>query len=79
MTATFDDYLWFDQVFPDLSEAYCITLVEGVTPAELLDRFGVVGDRVDRIGVGELAEPSYAAWEAHDGDVQLVAATAVGD
>ncbi|GAB3143186.1 hypothetical protein GCM10027290_19150 [Micromonospora sonneratiae] len=79
MTATFDDYLWFEQMFSDLSEAYCITLVRDVTPAGLLDRFGVVGDRVDRIGVGELVEPSYATWKAHDGAVQLVAATAVGD
>lgn len=79
MTATFDDYLWFEQMFPDLSEAYCITLVQDVTPAGLLDRFGVVGDRVDRIGVGELIDPSYAVWEAHDGDAQLVSATAVGD
>lgn len=29
MAATFADYLWFEQMFPDLSEAYCITLIKG--------------------------------------------------
>lgn len=79
MEVTFDDYLWFDEMFTGLSDAYCITLVQGVTPTELLDRFGVVGDRVDRVGVGELIEPSFAVWEEHGGDVQLVAAASVGD
>ncbi|GAA1026062.1 hypothetical protein GCM10009557_02370 [Virgisporangium ochraceum] len=78
MVPTDVDYLWFEQRFPDLAEAYCVTLVGNETSAGLLDRFGVGGDRVDRVGVGELVDPSYAVWDAHQGDVQLIAATSVG-
>jgi hypothetical protein len=78
VVSTYVDYLWFEERFPHLAEAYCVTLVGDETSPGLLDRFGVVGDRVDRVGVGELVDRSYAVWDAHQGDVQLVAATSVG-
>ncbi|MYV97722.1 hypothetical protein GT354_05400 [Streptomyces sp. SID3343] len=40
MSATADEYEWFDELFPDLAEAYCITLVEKVGPVELVHRLG---------------------------------------
>jgi len=59
MVASHDDYLWFEQRFPDLAEAYCVTLVAGETASGLLDRLGGVGDRVNRVGVGGLLEPPH--------------------
>lgn len=79
MTATSGDYLWLREAFPELSEAYCVTLVRGVTPDELLDRFGVTGDRESLYGVEALVEPSFAQWSVHEGDVLFVGAAAVGD
>lgn len=34
------DYTWFEQDFPDLADAYCITLVRGLTPAGVLRQLG---------------------------------------
>ncbi|MFE5108345.1 DUF6461 domain-containing protein [Streptomyces sp. NPDC056663] len=36
MTATAADYVWFNDRFPELAKAYCITLVHELPPAELL-------------------------------------------
>ncbi|WP_244215591.1 DUF6461 domain-containing protein [Kitasatospora purpeofusca] len=38
MTVTAADYLWFEDGFPDIAEAYCFTLVKDLAPAELLQR-----------------------------------------
>lgn len=38
MTATAADYTWFDDRFPGLAEAYCLTLVRGPSPEEMLAR-----------------------------------------
>ncbi|MFG2624034.1 DUF6461 domain-containing protein [Streptomyces sp. NPDC048473] len=35
--ATAHDYLWFDEHFPTLAEAYCVTLVRGPTPDGSVD------------------------------------------
>ncbi|MFJ5834970.1 DUF6461 domain-containing protein [Streptomyces sp. NPDC093089] len=35
MTKTGADYAWFEDDFPDIAEAYCFTLVRGLSPAEL--------------------------------------------
>ena len=37
MAATAHDYTWFTSDFPD---AYCITLIQGLTPEEFLSRIG---------------------------------------
>ncbi|WP_371778508.1 DUF6461 domain-containing protein [Streptosporangium subroseum] len=34
MTATAADYTWFDERLPGLAEAYCFTLIRGLTPVE---------------------------------------------
>ncbi|MGW3506460.1 DUF6461 domain-containing protein [Streptomyces sp. NPDC000994] len=34
--ATADDYRWFEADFAQLAEAYCITMVRGITPVEVL-------------------------------------------
>ncbi|MFA1546758.1 DUF6461 domain-containing protein [Actinomadura chokoriensis] len=38
MDSTATDYLWFEEDFPDLAEAYCFTLVHPVAPSKILKR-----------------------------------------
>ncbi|XVQ13211.1 DUF6461 domain-containing protein [Spirillospora sp. CA-255316] len=40
MAATAADYAWFEESFPDLAEAYCLTLVRGLSPPQVLARLG---------------------------------------
>lgn len=63
-TTTAADYAWLSEQYEDLMEAYCITLVEGLTPEELLHALGAEsGPRI--AGVAGLCEPSYAVG-GHD-------------
>ena len=73
-----DDYTWFDERFPDLAEAYCITLVSGIPPEEVLRRFGAT-EETRTAGVAELTATAYDAWDRYDGGRLFLAATAVGD
>ncbi|MEU6013633.1 DUF6461 domain-containing protein [Streptomyces sp. NPDC047515] len=76
--ATAQDYLWFDEHFPFLAEAYCVTLVRGLTPDSLLTRLGATGVR--RVtGMGDLTESAYGTWSDHDGDRLFVGVTGVGE
>jgi hypothetical protein len=77
-TATAADYTWFDEHFPWLAEAYCIMLVRGIAPRELLRRIGAT-EQPPVTGVEGLEGPAYGAWDEHEGDLLLVGATAVGD
>jgi len=72
---TAEDYLWFEERFPGLAEAYCLTLVKGLTPGDLLSRLGT-SEQVRLTGVEELLEPAYGTWDTYDGDRLFVAATA---
>ncbi|MGV9266031.1 DUF6461 domain-containing protein [Kitasatospora sp. NPDC003701] len=62
MTAHATDYAWFETgEFAPIREAYCLTMVEGVSGGELLRRFGAApGRRVT--GVQEVLE----AWEQYE-------------
>ncbi|WP_030321307.1 DUF6461 domain-containing protein [Streptomyces sp. NRRL B-3229] len=72
-TAT--DYAWLEDGYELLMEAYCLTLVRGLTPAELLRELGAEGGQ--RItGVDALGEPSY---EVHTPFQLFVGATAIRD
>jgi hypothetical protein len=78
MPATAADYAWLEERFPDLLEAYCITLVRGIAPEEVLRRLGAPEAR--RItGVDGLTEAAFAAWDLYEGDQLFLGATAVGD
>lgn len=74
MAPTAVDYLWFEQDFPDLAEAYCITLVHHLTPEELLDRL-----RADALpplnGIEAIVD---AAYDLEEGQ-QLVALLQISD
>lgn len=71
------DYLWFDEHYPELAEAYCAMLIRGVAPDDLLARLGATELR--RVsGVDGLGDPARAAWESHHGDRLFAGVTAVG-
>ena len=76
--ATAHDCLWFDEHFPDLAEAYCVTLVRGLTPEALLTRLGATEIR-HVTGVDGLHEPAYGAGEPHDGARLFAGVTAIGE
>ncbi|WTW95344.1 DUF6461 domain-containing protein [Streptomycetaceae bacterium NBC_01309] len=72
------DYVWFDEHYPDLAQAYCLTLVRGLTPEALLGRLGAA--ELCRVsGVGGLYGPARAAWDVHHGDRLFAGVTAVGE
>ncbi|MDT0342857.1 DUF6461 domain-containing protein [Streptomyces litchfieldiae] len=63
------DYAWLTEQYEDLLEAYCVTLVQGLGPEELLTALGA--EPAGRItGVSGLAEPSFE----HDRSFVRVAA-----
>ncbi|MEU6345900.1 DUF6461 domain-containing protein [Streptomyces sp. NPDC046977] len=64
--ATADDYRWFEADFARLAEAYCITLVRGITPPEVLRilRAEVQGHST---GVVALDEHAYETAQVHEG------------
>ncbi|WP_329179657.1 DUF6461 domain-containing protein [Streptomyces decoyicus] len=76
--ATAADYAWLDEDLPGLTEAYCLTLVRGLTPEEVLRRIGARGE-LRITGVEELAAPAYDAWDEYDGERMFVGVTSVGD
>ncbi|QGN45545.1 hypothetical protein GKC29_00850 [Micromonospora sp. WMMC415] len=78
MSTTASDYTWFSDRFPGLLEAYCLTLVKGLTPTGLLDRLGA-REECRVTGAENLIEPAYEAWEEHQADRLFVGATAFGD
>ncbi len=51
------DYQWFAERPAGLAEAYCLTLVRGLTPAEFLRRVGAAPG-VRYAGLGPMFEPS---------------------
>jgi hypothetical protein len=57
------DYGWLKERYQSLLEAYCLTLVEDMTPERLLRELGAEPDG-QVTGVADLAEPSYDAWDA---------------
>ncbi|MDJ0345055.1 DUF6461 domain-containing protein [Streptomyces sp. H10-C2] len=78
MTATAADFTWLDERFPGLAEAYCITLVRGLTPGEFMARLRATGE-IHLKGAEALVEPAYDAWDEHDGTGLFIGAVAVGD
>ncbi|MFE9636315.1 DUF6461 domain-containing protein [Streptomyces sp. NPDC006463] len=77
MTKTGADYAWFENDFPDIAEAYCFTLVRGLSPAELVSRLEGRSEAPLQ-GIAAVVDAAFAQYELGDGDRQLVALTAVG-
>jgi hypothetical protein len=73
------DYAWVESSDHDwLFEAYCLTLVRGLTPQEFMERLGA-RILVDALPLGaRFCELSNKYWEApHVGAVQFIGATTV--
>jgi Family of unknown function (DUF6461) len=70
------DYAWFEERLPGLAEASCLTLVQKLTPEQVLAR---VGGRLEapRSGVGDLFGPSMKLWENHPESGMFIAVTTV--
>ncbi|MFJ7272154.1 DUF6461 domain-containing protein [Streptomyces sp. NPDC099050] len=77
MTKTGVDYAWFENDFPDIAEAYCFTLVRGLSPAELVSRLEGRPESPLR-GIAAVVDAAFAQYELGDGDRQVVAMTTVG-
>ncbi|MGI5324095.1 DUF6461 domain-containing protein [Actinomadura nitritigenes] len=77
MDSTATDYVWFEQDFPDLAEAYCFTLVHKVPPAGILQRLSG-GDEPTLTGASELVEAAHEVFRRSSGTRQLIAMTMLG-
>ncbi|MGW6742590.1 DUF6461 domain-containing protein [Streptomyces sp. NPDC055025] len=77
MTKTGADYAWFEDDFPDIAEAFCFTLVRGLSPAELMSRLGGRPEAPLR-GIAAAVDATFARYDLGKEDRQLVAMTTVG-
>ncbi|MBV1938753.1 hypothetical protein KUF83_19620 [Streptomyces sp. BV286] len=78
MTTTAADYVWFEDRFPDLAEAYCFTLVHKLTPSDVLAR---LGGQVEpsRAGTAAIVDAAFDLLDRSDNARQLIAMTTLGD
>lgn len=76
MIATAADYRWFEERPEGLAEAYCLTLVRGLTAAEFLARLSAWPER-PRVGVAALFEPSMMLWNEYPDGGLLIGVTTV--
>jgi hypothetical protein len=77
-TPTTADYTWLHEQYSSLMAAYCVTLVQAVTPERLLQELGAQ-EEIWVTGVQALSEPSSDCWYQHFGDPLFVGVAAVGD
>ncbi|MCL7380301.1 DUF6461 domain-containing protein [Streptomyces sp. 35G-GA-8] len=76
-SATVTDYLWFQERFPDLAQAYCLTLVDSLPPAAVLDRLGGRAEQ-SRTGVAAVVDEAFDLLERTANARQFIAMTTVG-
>jgi hypothetical protein len=70
------DYTWFEDRPAGLAEAYCLTLVQGLTPAAFLARIAArPGPTLT--GAGALFAPSMQLWDEHPEKGMLIGVTTV--
>ena len=78
LTATAADYTWFQDLFPDLAEAYSITLVRDLPPSEVLARLDGRGEP-SLTGAETIVDAAFDLLDRSDSARQLIAMTIVGD
>ncbi|MFF3379934.1 DUF6461 domain-containing protein [Streptomyces sp. NPDC002680] len=78
LTATAADYTWFQELFPDLAEAYCFTLVRDLPPSEVLARLGGKAEP-SLTGTEAIVDAAFDLLDRPDNARQFVAMTTVGD
>ncbi|MEV8341067.1 DUF6461 domain-containing protein [Streptomyces niveus] len=76
MTKTGAGYAWFEDDFPDIAEAYCFTLVRGLSPTELMSRLEGRPEAPLQ-GIAAVVDATFAQYGLEE-DRQLVAMTTVG-
>ena len=76
MTVTASDYMWFEHRPEGLSEAYCLTLAQGLTPAEFLRRIGSQ-PQWQLQGVDALFEPSMDIWHEYPAKGLFIGVTTI--
>ncbi|MGW1029311.1 DUF6461 domain-containing protein [Streptomyces sp. NPDC002577] len=77
MTATATDYTWFEESFPELAEAYCFTLVDQLTPSDLLHRLDGRAES-SLTGTDTVVDAAFDLSHRSDGTRQLIAMTTIG-
>ncbi|WP_396446385.1 DUF6461 domain-containing protein [Actinomadura sp.] len=77
MGPTAADYLWFEDRFPDLAEAYCFTFVRDLLPSEILQRLSG-REEPALTGASALVDAAYELFDQPDGTRQLIAMTRLG-
>ncbi|MFI1105146.1 DUF6461 domain-containing protein [Streptomyces melanogenes] len=78
MTATAADYLWLNERFPEIADAYCFTLVHKLAPADVTARLeGEV--EASRTGVAAIVAAAFELLERSDHTRQFIAMAVVGD
>ncbi len=77
MTKTGADYAWFENDFPDLAEAYCLTLVRGPAPDDVVSRLDGRKER-SLHGIAAVVDAAFARYDLEEGERQLVALATVG-
>ena len=78
MTASATDYLWFNERFPDLAEAYCFTLVHKLAPADALARLEGQSEP-PQTGAAAIVDAAFELMDRSDNTRQFIAMTTVGD
>lgn len=77
MTKTGADYAWFEDDFPDIAEAYCVTLVRGLSPDEVMSRLQG-RPQAPLHGIAAVVDAAFAQHDLEERDRQFVAMTTVG-
>ncbi|MCX4785156.1 MULTISPECIES: DUF6461 domain-containing protein [unclassified Streptomyces] len=78
MTATAADYVWLNERFPDLAEAYCFTLVHNLAPVDVLARLEGQSEP-SQTGVEAIVDAAFELLDRSDNTRQFIAMTTVGD
>ncbi|MFD9793725.1 DUF6461 domain-containing protein [Streptomyces sp. NPDC059070] len=78
MTATAADYMWLNERFPELAEAYCFTLVHKLAPSDVLARLEGQSEP-SRTGVEAIVEAAFELLGRSDTTRQFIAITTAGD
>ncbi|MFF3565729.1 DUF6461 domain-containing protein [Streptomyces sp. NPDC002574] len=77
MMKTAQDYAWFEKDFPDIAEAYCFTLVHGLSPAEVMSRLEGHPEAPAR-GIPAFIDAAITRSDLVETHRQLVAMTTLG-
>lgn len=73
-----EDYEWADDWYDSIGQAYCLTLAEGLTPAQFLDRIGAVPAGTSE-GLEAIGARSQELWEQDPVSRAIIGVTEVRD